>query len=71
MEDTSKTIYKKYPFENAFIRYYPADNSFMKFSGKPEFKTSMKESKVFTEAFLNGEEITKEEYDNLERINIL
>lgn len=65
----NKTIYKKDEFEGFKIRSENGNNGIKPIKGGEEFDPVVEEngvkkmSKTFTDVFLNGEEITKEEYE--------
>jgi hypothetical protein len=62
----SEVVYLRNAYEGAFIKSLPEGVYWVKFKGKQPFKavTKPKLSKLVTDAILEWDEITKEEYDN-------
>lgn len=58
-----EVVYLKYEFEDAVLKFEPNGDVWVKFKGKQAFKAK-EESKIVTEAELQWEEITAEQYNN-------
>jgi len=59
----SETFYYRDDFENVVVRESIAEGTYRKFRGGVEEKTSTAKSKVVADAILQGDPITKDEYD--------
>lgn len=60
---THESIYVEWPHEDAKLRRTPGEGEFIKFKGKDERKTHP-DSRLASDAWRFGKEITKEEYES-------
>lgn len=63
LEKSGQEYYLYYDWENCVVRLGGKDGPFIKFQNEEEF-VPKKESDVFYQATITGDQITKEEYDN-------